>query len=86
MPRDEFVGVDGSFERGFSSSSSSDWCGDRTRFVRFKDIEASEFLVDEREGLESLGFEDLLVEPRLDFILLLFCKFLVIVVDVSVQL
>lgn len=58
------------------------WLG----FVGLEDLEAAELGVDEVEGLEALCFEDLLVEPGLDFVLLFFGEFLVQVVDVAVEL
>jgi len=40
--------------------------------IRFKDIEAFEFLIQHSQRLELLGFDHLLFEPILDLILLLF--------------
>lgn len=80
FPCDQFFGVDDRL--GCLSRTSRDRQG--LRLVGFKDLEAAELLVDEGERLEALRFEDLLVEPRLDFVLLGFGEFLVDVVDVTV--
>jgi hypothetical protein len=54
--------------------------------VRLEYFQAAQLLVDEGQGLEALRFEDLLVKPRLDFVLLGLGQFLVDVVEMSVQL
>ena len=56
---------------------------DGSGLVGFEDFEAAKLLVEHGEGLKSLGFENLLVEPRLDLILLEFGEFLVGVVEVA---
>jgi hypothetical protein len=56
------------------------------RFVRFEDIEAFEFLVYNCQWLELLCLDNLFVEPILDFVLLYFGQFLVIVVEMSIEL
>lgn len=80
--RDEFLRVDDGLGRLSRPSRE----GEGLRLVGLKDLEAPQFLVDEVEGLEFLGLEDLLVEPCLDFVLLGFGEFLVDVVDVAVEL
>lgn len=59
--------------------------GGQNGFVRFKDVETAEFLIDNGEGLETLGLADLFVEPCPDLILFYFWQFLVRIVDVSGQ-
>ena len=78
VPCYEFVEVDRCVG---GSGRGARWDG--RGLIGFEDIEASELLIDDREGLEALGFEDLFVEPCLDFVLLKFREFLVGIVEVS---
>lgn len=80
--RDDLVRVDRAVDGQLASRDGGH--RDRARFVGFKDFEAAQFLVEQGEGLEALGLENLLVEPGLDLILGLLGKLLVGVVDVSV--
>lgn len=79
---DEFFRVDD----GLGRLSRPGREGEGLCLIGLKDLEAPQFLVDEVEWLEFLGFEDLLVEPRLDLVLFGFGEFLVDVVDVAVEL
>lgn len=79
---DEFLRVDD----GLGRLSRPGREGEELCLIGLKDLEAPQFLVDEVEWLEFLGFEDLLVEPRLDLVLFGFGEFLVDVVDVAVEL
>lgn len=59
--------------------------GNWRRIVRFEDIQSFELLIDDCKRLKFLRFNDLLVEPGLDFILFDSWQLLVVVVEVPVQ-
>ena len=83
--RNNIVGVEGELgKRGRSSRRLGHWRGGG--LVGFEDVKATKLLVDEGQGLELLGLEHLLVEPGLDLVLLDLGQFLVVVVDVAVEL
>lgn len=86
FPCDQVVWVDrGGLNGELGGRCGYGW-GAWRGLVRFEDVQAAEFLVDEGQWLESLRLENLLVEPCLHLVLLLLGKFLVGIVDVSVEL
>lgn len=56
------------------------------RFIGFENLEPTELLVDDSQGLESLRLQHLLIEPVLDLVLSRLGELLVDVIDVSVEL
>lgn len=92
---DEFVRIDGGhgghialcgWALGAAEAPKAARADQQGGGVGLEDVEAAQFLVDDREWLEFLGLEHLLVEPCLDFVLLHFRQLLVGIVNVSVQL
>lgn len=72
--------------RRFQSGCSSDMARRARYFIRFKDIEVLEFLIEDGQRLEALGFDHLAFEPILDFILLYLFQIFVIVVKMPKHL
>ena len=80
---DNLVGVE---LRGFVGRHRR-WDGLRLgRSIWFENVKAFEFLIENGERLESLGFEHLLLKPILNFILLVFFQVLVVVVEMPINL
>lgn len=84
--RHEFLGINDGFERWTGCAGCGRARREGHRLVGLKNLQAAQLGVDERQRLESLGLEDLLVEPCLDLVLFYGGKFLVIIVDVAVEL
>lgn len=87
ISRYEFFRVDGGFNR---EPANGCCCSLRRRdqvgFVGFENLEAAQLHVDHRQRLEALRFEDLFVEPCLDFVLFFGRELLVGIVDMAVEL
>lgn len=77
---DDFIWIWGGSLLG---CSAGDKVGRAWSIIRLENIQILEFLVQNRQRLESLGFDHLRLKPILDFVLLYFFEVFVIVVKMS---
>lgn len=70
--RDKLLWVDDCVQGRPCAGGCARGRGNGLRFVGLEDFEPAQLGVDERQGLEALGFQDLLVEPCFDLVLLFF--------------